>query len=173
MKETHKKIFIGIILFWVLMLGGFIGMKEWTLRTGTEVLLVMRPVDPRDLFRGDYVTLSYEISRVNPPPSPLTNDEQSSGPIYVLLSVDDAGIAHAADTSLSPPSEGLFIAGNMMRGGGGQVNVEYGIESFFVPEGRGREIERNLRQMHAKVVVGKDGRAVLKGLVYQGEDVRF
>lgn len=171
MKEKHKKVFIGIILFWVVILGGFIGMKEWTLRTGTEVLLTMRPVDPRDLFRGDYVILSYDISRID---TPATVDaEQPTGPVYVSLSVDDEGIAHAAGVSLTPPSEGLFIAGTMMRAWNNQVTVEYGIESFFVPEGKGREIELKISQMHAKVMIGKSGKAVLKGLVYQGEDIRF
>ena len=34
-----------------------------TLTTGETILLRVVPVDPRDLFRGDYVILSYEISR--------------------------------------------------------------------------------------------------------------
>lgn len=173
MKELHKKVFIGIILFWVLLLGGFFGIKEWTLRTGTEVLLAVRPVDPRDLFRGDYVILSYEISRVDAPPSPRTEGEQSLRPIYVQLSVDDEGIAHATDVTFTPPTKGLFIAGKIIRSRQEEVDVEYGIESYFVPEGRGGEIERNLRQMHAKVAVDSSGNAVLKGLVFQGEDVRF
>ena len=32
------------------------------LRTGTEVTLRTRPLDPRDFLRGDYVTLGYDIS---------------------------------------------------------------------------------------------------------------
>jgi uncharacterized membrane-anchored protein len=60
-----KRIFIGIGIFWVLIIGGFIGFKEFTLRTGEEVLLKTLPVDPRDLFRGDYVILRYDVSRVD------------------------------------------------------------------------------------------------------------
>ena len=33
---------------------------------GQTVLLRVVPVDPRDLMRGDYVTLSYDISRMSP-----------------------------------------------------------------------------------------------------------
>ncbi|OIO30741.1 hypothetical protein AUJ77_01795 [Candidatus Nomurabacteria bacterium CG1_02_43_90] len=62
----HKsKIFIGIGIFWIVILGAFIGFKEFTLRTGQEVLLKTLPVDPRDFFRGDYVVLRYDISRIN------------------------------------------------------------------------------------------------------------
>jgi uncharacterized membrane-anchored protein len=34
------------------------------LRDGTEVTLQTRPVDPRDLLRGDYVVLRYDISQL-------------------------------------------------------------------------------------------------------------
>ena len=31
---------------------------------GEEVFLKIRPVDPRDPFRGDYITFQYDISRI-------------------------------------------------------------------------------------------------------------
>ena len=34
------------------------------LREGREVTLQTRPVDPRDLLRGDYVVLGYDISQL-------------------------------------------------------------------------------------------------------------
>ena len=34
------------------------------LQSGTEVVLKTAPIDPRDLLRGDYVILNYEISSV-------------------------------------------------------------------------------------------------------------
>src|SRR3954454_22511931 len=37
------------------------------LRNGQEVRLELTPVDPRDLFRGDYVVLAYRIGTVNAP----------------------------------------------------------------------------------------------------------
>ena len=50
------------------------------LRTGTDVTLQTRPVDPRDLLRGDYVTLSYEISRVPPGTTIPGGTSESVGP---------------------------------------------------------------------------------------------
>ena len=35
-----------------------IGFRQWTLETGTPVVLAIHPVDPRSLFQGDYVRLS-------------------------------------------------------------------------------------------------------------------
>ena len=34
------------------------------LRNGQEVVLKVEPIDPRDLLRGDYVRLGYEIAQV-------------------------------------------------------------------------------------------------------------
>ncbi len=59
LRMNPKKTFYLIVVFWLLIFSGFIAYKEYTLRTGTEVILKTMPVDPRDLFRGDYVTLNY------------------------------------------------------------------------------------------------------------------
>ncbi len=42
-----------------LALFAMVGMKQYTLSAGTPVLLETRTVDPRSLFRGDYVRLNY------------------------------------------------------------------------------------------------------------------
>ena len=60
-----KKFFYLVVVFWLLIFSAFIAYKEYTLQTGKEVLLKTVPVDPRDLFRGDYVTLRYEIGTLN------------------------------------------------------------------------------------------------------------
>src|ERR1035441_2202352 len=46
---------------WIL---GTTFVQERALAGGKLVLLETRPVDPRDLLRGDYVTLNYKISDV-------------------------------------------------------------------------------------------------------------
>jgi uncharacterized membrane-anchored protein len=45
----------------VAVLSGMLVLHAWPLWTGEPVYLKVRPVDPRDLFRGDYVTLGYDI----------------------------------------------------------------------------------------------------------------
>src|ERR1700722_19874827 len=46
------------------LLALMVGDRVRILRDGTEVTLRAQPVDPRDLLRGDYVTLSYNISQL-------------------------------------------------------------------------------------------------------------
>ena len=45
-------------------LGWIIAGRAAILRDGRQVLLKVEPVDPRDLLRGDYVRLGYDISRL-------------------------------------------------------------------------------------------------------------
>src|SRR5262245_14089672 len=51
------------VAFQVLCLVAMMVGPLMTLATGEAILLRAAPVDPRDIFRGDYVTLSYEISQ--------------------------------------------------------------------------------------------------------------
>jgi uncharacterized membrane-anchored protein len=48
----------------LLVLGYMAGEREAVAVHGTRVWLRTVPVDPRDLFRGDYVRLRYEASTV-------------------------------------------------------------------------------------------------------------
>lgn len=61
--QGHRRlaIFGALVTLQVLAVVGFIAREEYFLRTGTEILVQTRPVDPRDVFRGDFMILSYEF----------------------------------------------------------------------------------------------------------------
>ncbi len=160
-----KKLFIGIAVFWLIVIVGFIAIKEYTLQTGEEVILKTRPVDPRDLFRGDYVILNYEIGSVD------VSDFEEGNTIYVGLQVDENGYGDSIGVYRNPP-EGLFIKGTVKKDSFRRSNVEFGIESYFVPEGEGRTVERN-RNLEGKIVIDKSGDAVLKAILIEGEEISF
>lgn len=165
-----KKLFLIVGIFWLIIIFGFILFKEFTLKTGEEVLLKTRPVDPRDLFRGDYVILTYEISTLdaNTLQKDVTEFKQDDK-VYVSLNVvDNYGIA--SGVYINKPKDGLFIKGTVKDVQGTRLNLEYGIESYFVPEGKGREIERQIgRNLDVKVAVDKLGNVVIKDLLVDGK----
>jgi uncharacterized membrane-anchored protein len=166
---TRRNVFLLLGLFWLAIIGGFVAYKELTLRTGTEILLRTVPVDPRDLFRGDYVILRYDISTVYV--ANADRDFRPGNPVHVVLAIEE-GHAVAKDVLTKAPTDGLFLLGTVTEVDGVKLRVEYGIESYFVPEGEGHDIERYRGdRLDAKVVVGSSGRAVLKGLVLDGKDV--
>lgn len=172
MKWNHKKSFIVIVVFWLIILLGMIGMKEFTMMTGKEVLLETEPVDPRDLFRGDYVILRYPISEI-----PNLMSYHAGDTIYVNLEYKEPYWKYASvSDKRDPKPDQVAIKGKItnQRWGSG-LRVEYGIESYFVPEGKGRSIERlrNTGDVDALVVVDRFGNAVIKDLLIKDKPVDF
>lgn len=169
-----RKAFILIGLFWLLLIGGLLGFKEYTLQTGQVVLLRTVPVDPRDLFRGDYVILQYELSTF--PAADLGVDLERPAQwynrsYYVPLTVED-GYARAAGIRETRP-DGLYLKGRITNIRNDEAVLDYGISSYFVPEGRGREIERGERRPDVRVSIDRFGNAVILALVVDGVDIRF
>ncbi len=164
-----KKYVVALIIFWGVVLIGFIVFKQYTLQTGTEVLLRTVPIDPRDLFRGDYVILRYDINRI-----PLDSILSEGGPfkkddqVYLKL---DTSLKYARTTQISRNqfNEGLFIEGVITNTNTHVLSVKYGIESYFVPQGTGKEIERKIGKIDVIVAVDKQGHALIKSLQYEGE----
>src|SRR5688572_22690475 len=157
------------------------------LREGQEVVLKVEPIDPRDLLRGDYVRLGYEIGQVpvelaeNAPQGEFVTDE---GPVFVRLGRDADGVWRARAVSLmrpsaTPPAPGEVdirghLAGGRTAGPDTDLTVQYGIDRYYVPEGEGRAIEADMRERSFAVVVavGSDGTPLIKALM-DGDKVLF
>jgi uncharacterized membrane-anchored protein len=149
-----------------LILVGLTGYNEAILAFGKTVVLQTVPVDPRDLFRGDYVVLSYEISTLDRIPGYGQVDEGDK--IYVRLEKQD-DVWDAVQLSKSEPDDWYyFIAGEVKSTGDGRLWVEYGIEAYFVPEGEGLEIQR-ADDIKIRVSINESGKAIIKNLIVDGE----
>ena len=55
-----------VVLLQLMVLAAEFGTTVYPLYTGEKVALVVAPVDPRSLFRGQYVQVRYDISQVDP-----------------------------------------------------------------------------------------------------------
>jgi uncharacterized membrane-anchored protein len=141
------------------------------------------PVDPRDLFRGDYVVLSYPFSRLELATLAHADDAERGDTVYVSLAPDGAGWRAVGLHAKRPAGDLVLQAQVTYRTRPtsgpcakpcGSVTLAYGLEKFFVPEGRGREVEeeRNKLKVEVDAAVASDGRAVLKRLIVDGV-VRF
>lgn len=153
--------------------------RETLLANGRTIDLKVIPVDPRDLFRGDYVTLTYDISRV---PLSLVNEELRRGDqVYVQISQQDDGwkpvMVRRRLEDVPALAGGVTLAARVRyaprrvtSSASDTIGLTYGIEKFFVPEGAGRDIERQVRaqEVVAHVAVGADGTAALKALTVDG-----
>lgn len=170
----NKKIFIGIGIFWLLIIFGFVAVKEFTLQTGEDILLKTRPVDPRDLFRGDYVILRYDIGILNLDTLETDSTDFDDGDnIYVILRIED-GYGVVSGIFMDAPEDGLFIKGTVTHVGDDKLDIEYGIESYFVPEGEGMDIQQQSgKNLDVQVSIDIFGNAVIKSLFINDKKVRF
>lgn len=232
----------------VLLLTGMIAYRQYWVSTGERILLRTAPVDPRDIFRGDYVQLSYEITNLDLDMFSVKEGFKPNEKIYVVLEKYADGTFKASSLSKSQPSGGKFIQGrvrNEMQASRWEVSVrddsnnirilkprwffgfkngdravfcldkrdnvinqfkedvnnkpqcptgisfrgtiediketkfkqltvEYGIESYFVEEGKGKGIEtaRNARELKVEVSLRGDGKGIITGLVVDGTVVK-
>jgi uncharacterized membrane-anchored protein len=155
------------------------------LRTGIEVTLQTRPVDPRDFLRGDYVVLNYDISSV--PTGELKDTPVSGSGMFVFVKLApkadgfyQAVSVHRAAVAVAP-GEALIRGRVTSRSNCGQdrqvfcssVQLDYGLEKFFVPQGEGRELEkaRNDGKIAIVAAVTPGGRAAIKRLLLDGKPV--
>jgi uncharacterized membrane-anchored protein len=160
------------------------------LRSGQEVRLEVVPVDPRDLFRGDYVVLDYRIGTVDLSKdvmsSPFTRGQQ----VFVTLRSDGTNKAKAVAISAERPAvsgSDIVISGVVSSPSTCQLNeagvidcklgrravgVRYGLESYFVPEGEGKNIELTPKALLEVVAaVAPSGQSAIKRLLIDGKPV--
>lgn len=163
-----------------MVIGWMIWDRAQILTQGREIVLKPEPVDPRDLFRGDYVILSYAISR-----SPEGADFDQGAQVWVKLAQTDDGAWRVRGVSEErpgqTPDEVILRASADRRG-----SLNYGLERFYVPQGEGLRIEEIMREgrgqagdedadqgasdrLEVVVAVAPDGRAAIKGLRVDGE----
>jgi uncharacterized membrane-anchored protein len=153
------------------IIASIVAFKQYTVWTGETVVLAVGPVDPRDPFRGDYVTLTYEISRIDP--DDLLGERYGSGTVYVELREGRDGIWEAVaihDERRHEFEDTVLLKGKAEFFGGRTplLNVEYGIEELFIPEGSGGAIPWD-RDVSVEIKVDRFGNAVLRHLLVDGE----
>jgi len=149
---------------WIAATGGLWAWHDHQLKNGTELELKTVPVDPSEILRGDYVTLRYEISTYREE-GPRLQMLHRNRPVYVALERREGRWA-IAGVHPQPPATGFFLRGRVRSVAQSRLEIAYGIESFFVPEGEGKRYEeaRNRDRLWAVVSVNPHGVGFLKRL---------
>ena len=177
MSSKLKRLFILVIAIQIVFLLGLVGYRETILAGGRTAILQTVPVDPRDLFKGEYVTLRYEISTLGSPQVNqdskrfhLLGDIIEGDTVYVALSNID-GDEYSLDVQTGEPSArtDLFIKGQVATRNNDLITVDYGVEQYFVPEGSGLKIEQ-ADELEVRVKINRSGTAAIDALVVEGED---
>jgi uncharacterized membrane-anchored protein len=164
MNVPFKTKFYVIVGLQVTLLLGLIAFKQFTLLTGRHVLLATVPVDPRDFFRGDYVTLRYHISQIERAKWRDSSYQQGEK-VYVTLR-PEGKFWEAEQVSRTAPDGGaLFVRGMVSHAAGDSLRIEYGIESYFIAEGTGGELERAAGHgLTVEAAIDRAGRAAIRSV---------
>ena len=182
MKRDNRLVALSLVvaLAQISFLTWVIAGRAEILRDGRAIALRVHPVDPRDLLRGDYVRLGYDISSI--PVSLIENlptdlATTRAGPIYVRIKKAEDGYWHAVSASLYEPASAAEddgtvelrgqVAAGWSLGPDASLSVDYGIERFYLPEGEGRAIEQDMRTraFGIRLAVASDGTAQIKALM--------
>lgn len=135
---------------------------------GQEVKLRTVPVDPRDLLYGDYVTLSYDISRLDPSLWKETGKTAERGqPIYVVLKPGSDGYAVPVAAYGSRPAlraGEVALKGRVSYSWNDGIAVMYGLEKYYVPEGTGKPLEQKASRLAVRLKVAPWGQGKIEGL---------
>ena len=179
---SGKKLVISALVLALVQIGflsWIIAGRAAILRNGTEVLLKIEPVDPRDLLRGDYIILGYEISRLpvkliaNIPAGQLVSENT---PIVVRLKPGADGYWHAATAWFGkaptpPAADEADIVGQVAPGWTldpeSTIAPQYGIDRFYLPEGQGMAIQNDMRvrPFGMRIALAANGEAQIKALM--------
>ncbi|MGO4286531.1 GDYXXLXY domain-containing protein [Bosea sp. TAB14] len=179
---------VATALLLALGLLALVQQRAGILSSGTEIRLRTVPVDPRDLFRGDYVVLAYPISVVDTGKDGAGYTRGET--VYVTLRRDGEGFARAAGVSRDRPAtsgDTVVIAGRVTStsacalndagefdcsGDRRRLRIAYGIESYFVPQGEGKAIETTDKaRVEVVAAVSASGQAAIKRLLIDGKPV--
>lgn len=131
-----------IVAAQVLFLGLWAGYHEWVRQHAPTIMLKTRPVDPQDLLRGDYMILGYEIGEA---PASLTGSAKgldTSRDVWVLLEPREGfyALAEASHEKIKPKPGQVLVRGQVgpqWTRGVAANRISYGIETYFVPQGKG------------------------------------
>ncbi len=147
-------------------------------KSGQEIVLPIVPVDPRDLFKGEYVRLGYPISRA--PSSVMETPEPAyRAPAFATIAQGADGTWAVSKITARYPKDvpsGAHVLEVRTRGPWtmrGQLWLTYGLERYYVPEGNGLKLEQAARDKKLAAIIAVDtrGRAAIKGLSIDGRKV--
>ena len=184
--KINKHFIIGAVVFQALILSMLLFQSWKPFKAGTPIIMEVSPLDPRDIFRGQYVDLDYRFNSL--PAGELQNDFYAGEEFYAgdkfYLELDtiqhpEVVIREAIGVyKEKPKGDAMILKAELTRdftysldNPQQRMRLVGGIEQYYTsPEAAdslGRALSWNNRlenRVLAKVTVDRDGDARLTGL---------
>lgn len=153
----------------------------WTMAHGEVITLKTKPVDPYDMFRGEYAQLSYEFEK----PTPKSLNLQPNQTVYAVLtknprSEDNWRVTHYSTTMPQVGSGEVVLRGRAdgrwspiyFDNSSSGPDINFGIEKLYLPEGVSRNLQTAGRTLKVEVAVSTAGQALIKR-VFDGDKLIY
>jgi uncharacterized membrane-anchored protein len=171
MRKKTSLFFYGLLiaqlLFLLLIAASYYGV-DWV---GKEVRLRTAPVDPRDIFYGDFVYLNYEISTLSMELWKGEEAPEHGDTVFVVLRREGSTHEAVAVYPKKPPIQKgeIILKGKLQRwfSPQNQLGIVYGFERYYVPENTGRHIEEQWENIVVVVKVAPWGQAKIDRLEFE------
>lgn len=174
-KEMIIALFSGLALMQIASPISMILKREAVLKNGEQFRFKTAPVDPYDAFRGRYVALSIEGSRVPAPKGEKLNFGQD---VYALIAVDGQGFAKLSMITKNRPSSLPYIKAKVRFFYKDEAELSLPFDRYYMEEGAAPAAEKiywghsSRDKQDAYVLVRvKDGFAVIEALYVGGERI--
>lgn len=148
--------------------------RETTLRTGTEIIFPVRPVDPADAFRGRYLTLGFSTNLTHTvlPPG------LKPGKLWVQYQVSDGKAIAISKVAQTPSTEGLWLKLHVRDSSYSrrkQAIITLPFQTFYLNEKVAPATERLFRGRKWKTVEAvvrvRNGKTVLAEVLADGKPI--
>ena len=155
----RQKLIIGAIIFQILALFGMLCYAYAPIYFGREIRVDVKLYDPRDFLRGNYVKLTYDFSSLKLDSIEEDKLLSKGNKIYALLNLDSMGYYRFEKHTFTKPKTGVFLAGRY-----DEYGAEFGVEAFFLPIEKAKEMEDKLRDSVAYAILSvmSNGKARVK-----------
>ena len=144
---TKKKTFLLAVAIPLLILLGMTIKPQATVLLGHEIVLETKAVDPTDLFRGDFVSISFAISDIPKSKVALPIERVNNKNLYVSLKQE--GKYYVVDqVSENKPLQGVYLKGKFQEiynqfNEAGKFRVDYSLDKYFVKQGSGGDLQKS------------------------------
>lgn len=149
MKKILPALLIVAFVVQLLVPAYMIWEKFDVLKTGEEVKIEVRPIDPYDAFRGRYVALGYDYEL----------DYSDRYGKYGILEVNDEGFAKLVRVTDEKPKEGLYLVND------DDYYFHIPLDRYYMEEKLAPKAETMIDDANAYITVRiKGDKAVISGL---------
>lgn len=168
----QKSTIIAALFFPILALASLAGYHGYSYYKGKEFVLPIEGYDPRDLLSGHYLiyTIDYQLEETGTElcPKAKAQAEHNTEPTPRPTTDYDAYVClEPREFSRFQPNHCRYYVKGRCEAG----RFNAGLERFYVPETRAKELEQLVLKSNAEIVLAAlpKGRVVVKALLIDGK----